>query len=170
MDLLGGGERGNPGFNRTLLFGGIFAVAVVAVVIALLINLPTAEHEDKQVLEGAVLEGTPAFEEYTKDIIITNDPNRMAQSKTGLGGIVMMLAAKILNKGDKTLTGLEVSVGMIDTKNNLIKDKKVLFVPQYYPELKPGESIDVTVNIDGFKDDDDRANARWKVTAIKFKE
>jgi hypothetical protein len=36
--------------------------------------------------------------------------------------------------------------------------------------LKPGESIDVTVNIDGFKEDDDRANARWKVTAIKFKE
>jgi len=170
MSIFGAGERGNPGINKMLLVGIGLAAVVVAVVVGVLLNLPTAERVDKEMLQGAVKEGDPKFDEYSQKMIITNDPRRMQQAKTGLGGIVMGLTGTIRNTGDKTITGLEVSVGMIDTKNELIKDKKVLVVPKYHAELKPGESISVSVNIDGFKEDDDRANARWKVTAMKFKE
>ena len=170
MSIFGAGERGNPGFNKLLMAGIGLGVVAVAVAVAILLNLPTAENKNKEMLQGAAKEGSPEFDQYWQKLIITNDPRRMQQSKTGLGGIVMGLTGTIRNTGDKTITGLEVSVGMIDTKNELIKDKKVLVVPKYYPELKPGESISVTVNIDGFSEEDDRANARWKVTAMKFKE
>lgn len=162
------GERGNPGFNKVFVVAIAVAIAAVAGLIYFAFSLPTQKEEKREILEGALLEGTPEFEEYTKNIVISNDPRRMQQARTGLGDVVMKLSARISNRGDKDLSGLEVSVGMIDTKNQIIKDKKVLFVPKHHPELKANESIDVTVSIAGFKEDDDRANARWKVTAIKF--
>lgn len=168
MDLFIKKERGNPGFNLALGISILVAVIVIAGLIWFAFSLPTQTQQKAEVLKGALLEGTPEFDEYTKNIIITNDPRRMTQATTGLGDVVMNLSAKIRNRGTRTLSGLEVSVGMVDTKNKLIKDKKVLFVPKHHPQLAPGEEIDVSVSIAGFSPDDDRANARWKVTAIKF--
>lgn len=170
MDSFLSGQRGNPGINKGFIVAFIVAVAAVAGLIYFAFSLPTQKEEKQEILENALLEGTPEFDEYTKNIIITNDPRRMREAKTGLGDVVMQLSARISNRGVRDLIGLEVSVGMIDTKNQLIKDKKVLFVPRHHPELKAKETIDVSVSIGGFKSDDDRANARWKVTAIKFSE
>lgn len=170
MDSLMSGKRGNPGFGKIMWVAVLIAVLAVAAIVAGIFMIPTEEHKKQEILQGALKEGDPAFDEYTKNIIITNDPNRMQQAQTGLGDVVMQLSGRIRNNGDKTLTGLEVSVGMVDTKNQLIKDKKVMFVPKHYPELKPKETIDVSVSIAGFSNDDDRANARWKVTAIKLAE
>lgn len=169
MSIFGSGERGNPGISKLLVIGVGLAIVAVGVLVVVLLNIPTAEHENREILQDAFMEGSPEFDQYSNKIIITNDPQRMAQSKTGLGGIVMSLTGRIRNTGDKTITGLEVSVAMVDTKNKVIKEKKVLFIPKYFPVLKPNESVNVTVNIDGFSENDDRANARWKVTAIRFK-
>lgn len=170
MDLFVNKERGNPGFSKALGAAIVVAVLVIAGIIYFIFTLPTPKEEKAEILDGAVVEGDKRFEEYTRDIIITNDARRMQEARTGLGDVVMKLSARIRNAGDRTLTGLEVSVGMVDTKNELIRDKKVLFVPKHHPKLEPGEEIDVSVSIAGFKQDDDRANARWKVTAIKFAE
>ncbi|QQS41460.1 MAG: hypothetical protein IPM63_00470 [Acidobacteriota bacterium] len=168
MDLFVNKERGNPGFSKALGLAIIVALLVIAGLIYFIFTLPTPKEEKAVILQNAVTEGMPEFEEYTRDLIITNDARRMQEARTGLGDVIMKLSARIRNAGDRTLTGLEVSVGMVDTKNKLIKDKKVLFVPKHYPKLEPGEEIDVSVSIGGFSPDDDRANARWKVTAIKF--
>lgn len=170
MDLFVNKERGNPGFSKALGAAIVVAVLVIAGIIYFIFTLPTPQEQKAEILEGAVVEGDPLFEEYTRDIIITNDARRMQEASTGLGDVVMKLSATIRNAGDRTLTGLEVSVGMVDTKNKLIKDKLVLFVPKHHPKLEAGDEIDVSVTIAGFKPDDDRANARWKVTAIKFAE
>jgi len=170
MDSFISGQRGNPGINKALVAAFVIGALAIAGLLVFIFSLPTPTEKKQQILEGALLEGTPEFDEYTKNIVITNDPRRMQQATTGLGDVVMNLSAVIKNRGDRTLTGLEVSVGMIDTKNNLIREKRVLFVPRHHPELKPKESIDVSVSIAGFKVDDDRANARWRVTAIKFAE
>ena len=55
----------------------------------------------------------------------------------------------------------------IDTFGNSIKDKTLIVVPNQYVKLNPNEVADVTVRIDGFDPKADRANIRWKVTAIK---
>jgi hypothetical protein len=119
-------------------------------------------------LKGAFLEGTPEFENYTKEIIITTNMDRTNQAQTGLGTILMNIAGKIRNKGDKILDGLEVNVKVIDINNKTIKEKNVLIIPKKQPTLSPNETIDVVVNISGFDPESDRANIRWKVTAIRF--
>ncbi|REJ78018.1 MAG: hypothetical protein DWQ47_16860 [Acidobacteria bacterium] len=168
MDSFISGQRGNPGISKILVAGILVGALVIAGLIWFVFSLPTPKEQKAELLVGAIVEGSPEFEEYTKNIIITNDVRRMQEARTGLGDVVMKLSARIKNRGKKTLSGLEVSVGMVDTENELIKDKRVLFVPKHHPELGPGEEIDVSVSIAGFRRGDDRANARWKVTAIKF--
>ena len=56
---------------------------------------------------------------------------------------------------------------MVDQFNQTLKEKRVLVVPTQVQLLGPGESIPITLAIDGFDKKDDRANIRWKVTAIR---
>jgi hypothetical protein len=45
----------------------------------------------------------------------------------------------------------------------------MLVIPFQQNELGPNEAIPLTMTMDGFEKSDDRANIRWKVTAIKAK-
>ena len=157
--------------NKTsLVIGAVIGVLAIGGLIAAVSFMPTPAEEKEDKLEGAYLPGSAEFDSYTKEIVITTDTSRLQESRTGLGDIVMRIGGRIRNKGDKTVTLMEISVGMIDTKNKLIKDKKYLIIPNKYKELGPGETIDVDANVAGFRDDDDRANARWKVTALKYRD
>lgn len=157
--------------NKTALLAGVL-VGVLAIIgiSAAVYYMPSAEEESKEVLNDAYLPGSKEFEDYNKEIIITTDTDRLQESRTAMGDIVMRIGGRIRNKGNRTISGLEISVGMVDTKNRVIKEKKYLIIPNKYAELGPKETIDVDASVAGFRDDDERANARWRVTAIKFKE
>lgn len=164
-------EKPRGTVNKTALFvGAIIGIIIIGAIAAGVSFLPTAEEKKEDLLAGAMLPGSKGFEEYTKEIIITTDTNRLQESRTGLGDVVMRIGGRIRNKGDRTISGLEISVGMVDTKNQVIREKKYLIIPNKYKELSPDETIDVDANVAGFKDGDDRANAFWKVTAIKLKD
>ena len=123
--------------------------------------------QQEQALSGAVREGMPGFSEITRRIVAETDEDNTWQSPVGTGGIMMQIAGRIRNNGDKTLTGLELQVSVVDISGKVIKDKTLLVVPNQKKALAPREQMNVTVRIDGFNPDDDRANIRWKVTAIK---
>lgn len=156
------------GVNKVLLAALAVAALLVAGAIWLLSFQPSMEEQKQQALEGAYLENAPEFEQYTKNLIINTDMNQTTESLIGLGTIAMMLHADIRNKGDKTINGLEVKVGVVDRWNNILKEKKVMVVPKQTEKLNPNEIIHIAVPMDGFKQDADRANIRWKVTAIRF--
>lgn len=157
------------GVNKVLIGAVVIAAVLIAAVIGLLYKFqPTLEEQKQQQLTGAFLEGSPEFAAYTKNLIITTDTNRTTESPLGLGTIQMSIHGDIRNKGDKTINGLEVNVGVVDTKNQIIKEKKVMVVPNQKEKIAPGETIHVFVPMDGFSKDDDRANIRWRVSAIRF--
>ncbi len=167
--LFENGKKEKRGVNKVLLAALAIAALIVAGAIWLLSFQPTIEEQKQQQLEGAYLENSPEFEQYTKNIIISTDTNRTTESLIGLGTIAMSLHADVLNKGNKIINGLEVKVGVVDIFNKVLKEKKVMIVPTNKIEkLNPNETIHIYVPIDGFKKDSDRANIRWKVTAIRF--
>jgi len=144
------------------------AVAIIAGGFWLLTFLPTSEEQRQQQFAGMVYEGSPEFDEYTKQLIVTTNFDRTSQARLGLGTIQMSIHGTIRNKGTKTLNGLEVTVGVVDTQNKILKERKIVVVPNQSPTIQPNETIPVFVSIDGFSKEDDRANIRWKVTAIRF--
>ncbi len=162
-------SKKNSGTSKIFIIAGLIALLTLIGIAVVFNYLPSPEQEKQAILENAFREGSPEFENYTKEIIISTNTDGLIEKYTGLGDIIMEINGRIRNKGDKTLNGLEVSVGMVNLQNEMIKDRKVLVIPNKYPELKPGEVIDVKVDVPGFSQDDNRANARWKVTAIKFK-
>ena len=166
--FLGDKKEEKRGVNKVMLTAVLTAALLVAGGVWLLTLTPNREEQKQQLLEGAFLEGSPEFESYTNNIIITTNTDRTSQSRLGIGTIQMAIHGYIRNKGNRAINGLEVNVGVVDMKNKVIREKKTMVVPIQSPTLSPNETIEVFVPLDGFSEADDRANVRWKVTAIRF--
>ncbi len=167
MDLLLQ-EHHKRGVNKVLLVSMLVAAFLIAGGIYLWSFQPTIEEQKQQQLEGAFLEGSPEFAAYDKQVIITTDLNKTIESPTGLGTISMGIHGDIRNKGDKNINGLQVKVGVVDKFEKPLKEQRIMVVPNIVEKLNKNEIIHVFINMDGFAKDADRANIRWKVTAIRF--
>jgi hypothetical protein len=148
-----------------------WAAAIVAAlvgfgVVAFLLNRPTTQEYQQQSMEGAFREGSPEFEALTKKIAIEND-ERSSESPTAMGTIQMSVWGKVRNLSDKTITGLELKVTVVDLSEKPIREKTVIVIPKQQPSLESFKVMPVNVVMDGFKKEENRANIHWKVTAIK---
>ena len=84
-----------------------------------------------------------------------------------MGTITMFIGGTIRNFTGRTLTGLEIKVGMVDSFGNLLKERTVIVIPKQKASLDNNQTLPVRVTIEGFDPKADLANIRWKVTAIK---
>ena len=148
------------------IIGAVVGLIIIGAIVFIATRTPPMQEQEASVLEGAYLEGSPEFEEITKDIIISNT-DKTIEGQNAFGGISMNIVGKVKNKGEKAIDGLEVNVAVVDQFGQPIKEKRVLVVPKQQPQLGAGETIPITLAMDGFTKDDDRANIRWKVTAIR---
>ena len=157
-----------PKTNGKVLLAALAAgVLLVAAIFGFWAMRETPEEISQTALENAFREGSPEFATYTKRISAQTDEDRTTQSMTGMGTMMMNIAGIIRNNSDKTLSGLEIKVGVVDSFNQVLKEKTLIVVPKQRPQLSPGEAMTVNVLMEGFEKDADRANIRWKVTAIK---
>ena len=155
------------GVNKIMLIGGLVGVVLIAAAIFAMSFRPAMEDQMASILEGSFREGSPEFERITKDIIISTDP-RTVQSPNAFGKISMFITGNIRNKGTNIINGLEVNVAVVDQFNVVLREKRILVVPTQRERLGPEETIPITLSLDGFDKNDDRANIRWKVTAIRI--
>ena len=154
------------GINKVFIMALLFGVIVIGAAIWVLSLKPSMADQTAKILEGSFREGSPEFAELTKDIIISTDKNTV-ESPMVTGTISMFINGKIRNKGTRTLNALEINCGVVTQFNEVLKEKRILVVPTQIERLGPDDIIPVTLSLDGFAKDDDRANIRWKVTAIR---
>jgi len=167
MDTLFEKEE-KKGINKMFWIGGIVGLLGIALIIGIALQRPSMDDQKASVLADAMREDSPQFQEITKDIIISTDADKTIQERNTLNGrITMWITGNIRNKGARAINGLEVNVAVVDQFNQTLKEKRVLVVPTQREVLGPNEQIPITLTIDGFAKDDDRANIRWKVTAIR---
>ena len=167
MDTLFEKEE-KKGINKMFWIGGIIGLLGIALIVGIALQRPSMDDQKAAVLADAMREDSPQFQEITKDIIISTDADKTMQERNTLNGrITMWITGNIRNKGVRTINGLEVNVAVVDQFNQTLKEKRVLVVPTQREVLGPNEQIPITLTIDGFAQDDDRANIRWKVTAIR---
>lgn len=153
------------GINKIFIVGIVVGLIAIGLVIWLLSFKPPIDEQMAKILQGSYTQG-PQYEELQKDIVISTDPNTV-ESPTGLGTISMFINGKIHNRGTKTMDILQVNVAVVTQFGQVLKEKKILVVPVQQGQLGPGETIPITLTLDGFTKDDDRADIRWKVTAIR---
>ncbi len=167
MDDLFKPEEKKRGINKLFIVAFVAGLAIVAAVIYLLSFQQPMGEKAARLLEQSIQEGSPEFAAATKDVIISTDDSTV-ESPTGLGTISMYIKGNVKNRGSRNISALEVNVAVVDQQNKTLREKRVLVVPFQHQSLPPGEVIPITLDIPGFKAKDDRANIRWKVTAIKF--
>lgn len=153
------------GINKIFIVGIVVGLIAIGLVIWLLSFKPPIDEQMAKILQGSYTQG-PQYEELQKDIVISTDPNTV-ESPTGLGTISMFINGKIHNRGTKTMDIVQVNVAVVTQFGQVLKEKKILVVPVQQGQLGPGETIPITLTLDGFTKDDDRADIRWKVTAIR---
>ena len=166
MDDLFKPEEKKRGVNFVFIAAMLIGAVAIGAVIWYLSLTPPMEVQTAKILEGAFREGSAEYAELNKDIIISTDP-KTVQSPMATGKISMFIHGNIRNKGTKTINILVVSVSVVTQFNEVLRTRNVLVVPVQQSTLGPGETIPITLTFDGFNKDDDRANIRWKVTAIK---
>lgn len=155
-----------PGNLKGYIIGGLVAIVLIAGFIWVVSMTPSMEDQKAAILEGSFREGSPEFEAITKDIIISTHRDTV-ESPNAFGSISVYITGEIKNKGDRVINGLEVRAAVVDSFNETLREKRVLVVPTQRPTLDPGSTIEITLTIDGLSPKDDRANIRWKVTAIR---
>jgi hypothetical protein len=158
------------GMNMMFVVAVLIGIGLVAGLLGLVSMKKSTQQIQVDAMEGAYREGSPEFALYTRKIIAETDTERTQQSPTGMGTIVMSIRGNILNITGKTLTGLEIKVTVVDSNDQPVKDKTTVIIPKEVEKLESGKTLPVQVTIEGFNKDDDRANIRWKVTAIKIQE
>ena len=166
MDAFLEPSKEKRGINKVFIVGALVGALIVGAGIWLLTLQPSMQDQVATILEGSFREGSPEFEQITKDIIISTSDDTV-ESPNAFGSISMYIKGSIRNKGNRVINGLEVNVAVVDSFNQTLREKRVLVVPTQRPQLGPGEVIPISLEISGFERKDDRANIRWKVTAIR---
>lgn len=167
MDTFLEEKKEKRGINKVLVAALLVGFVVVGAAVGLIALRPSSQQMQEQALGSAFREGTPEFATHTKKIIAQTDANRTTWSPTGMGTIVMSIGGNIRNITGKTLTGLELKVGVVDSFGNAVREKTLIVIPKQAEKLENNQSLPVQVLIEGFTKEDDRAQIRWKVTAIK---
>ncbi len=167
MDEMFANEKEKRKFNPVFLVGILIGVLALGVVFYFLAQKPSIEDQTQQLLDTAYKPGSPEFAELNKDIIIATNDDETIESPTGLGTISMFIKGQIRNKGTHDISVLEVNVSVVDRQKQVVKERRLLFIPGQQPILKAGETVPVSLTLDGFSPKAERALIYWRVTAIK---
>ena len=160
-------EEGKKGINKLFIAGFVIGALLIGAAIWWLARKPSMDEQRANYLQGSYSEGSPEFQDLNKDIIISTDTEKTVQSVMVTGTISMFIHGNIRNKGTKTITVLEINAAVVTQFQKVLREKRMLVVPVQLTRLEPGQTVPVTLSMDGFSRDDDRADIRWKVTAIK---
>ncbi len=123
---------------------GLLALALVAGVI----YVAGSKGEAKPPLPNAVWAGSAEFDNYKSKVEIEVIEKVVHPNMIGMKQFE--IRARVTNRGDRVLTGIELIGRMIGLDDKVIKESISVPIPRVRTEpLKPGESIKVSVKIDG---------------------
>jgi hypothetical protein len=152
--------------RKLIIFVAAFAAAFIAGFFYLLLR-NTAAPTAPPTLAGAVRQGSPDFEKYSKLIVL--DEQDADEAKRTIGDTVMSLHTTVRNITGRTITGLEIRGAVVDHDGKPVKERTLVVIPGRQPDLDPNKTMKVSVMLEGFSDSDDRANIKMEVTGFTLK-
>ena len=153
--------------RRTLIIiVAAFAAAFIAGFFYLLLRSTTAPIAPPT-LAGAIRAGSADFEKYGKLIVL--DEQEADEARRALGDIVMTLHTTVRNFTGRTITGLEVRGAVVDHDGKPVREITVVVIPGRQPDLDPNKTMRASVLLEGFTDNDDRANYKMEVTGFTLR-
>ncbi|MEP6924903.1 MAG: hypothetical protein ABI954_10595 [Pyrinomonadaceae bacterium] len=166
MDSLMQENKETPGSSKLFWIVMVIGILIFGGLVAYFLSQPTPPSQEVK-LQNAVREGAPEFEALKSRVLVLEQTNLGTQAQNAAGGIEMRLPAVVKNFSGKTLTGLEVVASVVDDNEKVIKEKTAIVIPTQVSPIDNNKSALVSVSIGGFSPKDNRANFKFRVTAIK---
>jgi hypothetical protein len=164
-----------------MILGGAGALALAMIIIFLArgarpANVPAATGAalpggPQMRLENAARAGTAEFDMYKAKLTL-EDFDKIGASNA-MGMTQLALRARLTNRGDRTLNGVEIALRAM----SLNEEGKVLAlnygspIPNKQSELKPGESLPITIKVDlpSTISEGDVADIVPEITGLRFR-
>jgi len=166
MDSLMREDKEKPPSSKLFWIVMVIGILIFGGLAAYFLSQPTPQPQEIK-LQNAIREGSPEFEALKSRVLVLEQRDLGTQTQSAAGGIEMRLPAVVKNFSGKTLTGLEVVASVVDDNEKVIKEKVAIVIPTQVLPIENNKSAYVTVNIAGFSPKDNRANFKFRVTAIK---
>jgi hypothetical protein len=140
-----------------MILGGIGALALAIVIVFLSRGTRSTTPPPpstalpggaQQRLDNALRVGTPEFDAYKAKV--TLEPIDKIAASNVLGMTQLALDARLTNQGDRTLSGVEIALRAFsyEEEGKVLAMNYGLPIPNKRSELKPGESMRITVKVD----------------------
>ena len=132
--------------SRGLMAVGVIAALMLAIlVIALVMTKSSVDRESENMARA----GSPEFDAYKDKVTVEVDPQGKMVYPNMIGMWQLEARAKLTNRGDRELTGVEVVGKMIDLEDKVIAQAIRLPIPRSRKDpLKPGESMNIVLKVD----------------------
>ncbi len=144
--------------SRTLLvWGGIGALALAVVILVLARGMrpaPTLATSEQLPggpqtrLDSALRAGVPEFDAYKSKITLEDHDKLVYPNLSGMTQLVVN--ARLTNRGDRTITGIELSLRAMSyaEPGTTLALNYSLPIPRKRSQLPPGEAMPVTMKVD----------------------
>jgi hypothetical protein len=116
-------------------------------------------------LENGLRAGSPDFDKYRDQLLV--EGARATTSTRSLSNIVVELTATIKNRTGRNINGLEIRGILVDRMGSSVGERTVVMIPARQTVLKPDETVEVLIPLEGIKPDANRSNIRMEITGLK---
>ena len=132
--------------SRGLMAVGVIAALMLAIlVIALVMTKSSVDRESENMARA----GSPEFDAYKDKVTVEVDPDGKMVYPNMIGMWQLEARAKLTNRGDRELTGVEVVGKMLDFEDKVIAQAVQMSIPRIQKgPLKPGESRNIVLVVD----------------------
>ena len=151
------------------LLAAIITAAFVLLTVCVMLTALTwgvEKHIQGPPPRGLIRQGTPGFERLREKVVV--DQRVAWESALTPDGPAIEVGATVRNTTGRTISGLEVRAGVLDSRHFSVGERTVLIVPARQTALEPGEAIKVRVLLEGVGPATERMNPLMEVTGIGF--
>jgi hypothetical protein len=152
------------------LLAAIITAAVVLVTVGVMRTALTWEvekHIPGLPHRGLIRQGSPEFERLREKVVV--DQPVAGESTLSPDGSAIEVGATVRNTTGRTISGLEVRAGVLDSQHLSVSERTVLIiVPARQTVIEPGEAISVRVLLEGVGPITERMNPLMEVTGVGF--
>jgi hypothetical protein len=133
--------------SRAILLIGAVGALVLAVLVILVRQAFHSSSPASTGLENAVRAGAPEFDSYREKVIF--EDKEIIVHPNMIGMAQFEVRAKMSNRGDRTISGVEILGKMLDLSDQVVSQNVSQPIPRLRREpLAPGETMRISVKVD----------------------
>ena len=144
---------------------GVIVLATAAI-ISLAATRPYQGPVSEQRLGDAIRQETPGFERFSGQLLVEQLVATEAPRPPDEAAVEVM--GTVRNTTGRTVTGLELRGALLGAQSEPLRERTVVVVPTKQTALEPGETINVSILLEGVGPEAERTAPLIEVTAVRF--